>query len=223
MGGRKETPPTIIMPAEGAPQAFQTIVPQKSYKDMAESTLRTEKEINRLMGQRYNEVGTPEEIGARKKGVEMQAAASYLSSLPKGPVDERFKETPRAFPVKSNRRSTFDTVPGSMSGFGSTRPGTGRPPTGGGGTVLPGQPRPLLHAGGTRGGSQGQIGPMPIQTDPAKETAKKRFAESKKAYEAALEKAKKTPRSFMAETKDPSYAQNPDSMFIPQIINAPDK
>ena len=202
MGGRKETPPTIIMPEEGAPQAFQTIVPQKSYKDMAESTLRTEKEINRLMGQRYNEVGTPEEIGARKKGVEMQAAASYLSSLPKGPVDERFKETPRAFPVKSNRRATFDTVPGSMSGFGSTRPGTGRPAT---------------------GGSQGQIGSMPIQTDPAKEAAKKRFDESKKAYEAALEKAKKTPRSFMAETKDPSYAQNPDSMFIPQIINAPDK
>ena len=46
MGGRKETPPTIIMPAEGAPQAFQTIVPQKSYKDIAESTLRSEKEIN---------------------------------------------------------------------------------------------------------------------------------------------------------------------------------
>ena len=203
MGGRKETPPTIIMPAEGAPQAFQTIVPQKSYKDIAESTLRTEKEINRLMGQRYDEVGTPEEIGARKKGVEMQAAASYLASLPKGPVDERFKETPRAFPVKSNRRATFDTVPGSMSGFGSTRPGTGRPAT-----------------GGTGGG---QVGTMPVQTDPAKEAAKKRFDESKKAYEAALEKAKKTPRSFMAETKDPAYAQNPDSMFIPQIINAPDK
>ena len=206
MGGRKETPPTIIMPAEGAPQAFQTIVPQKSYKDMAESTLRTEKEINRLMGQRYNEVGTPEEIGARKKGVEMQAAASYLSSLPKGPVDERFKETPRAFPVKSNRRATFDTVPGSMSGFGSTRPGTGSPPTGGTGS--------------------GQIGIPPFtppQTAPAKDAAKQRFDESKKAYEAALEKAKKTPRSFMPETKDPSYAQNPDSMFIPQIINAPDK
>ena len=206
MGGRKETPPTIIMPAEGAPQAFQTIVPQKSYKDIAESTLRTEKEINRLMGQRYDEVGTPEEIGARKKGVEMQAAASYLASLPKGPVDERFKETPRAFPVKSNRRATFDTVPGSMSGFGSTRPGTGSPPTAGTGS--------------------GQIGIPPFtppQTDPAKDAAKKRFDESKKAYEAALEKAKKTPRSFMAETKDPAYAQNPDSMFIPQIINAPDK
>ena len=202
MGGRKETPPTIIMPEEGAPQAFQTIVPQKSYKDMAASTLGTVKEINRLMGQRYDEVGTPAEIGARKKGVEMQSAASYLASLPKGPVDERFKETPRAFPVKSNTRATFDTVPGSMSGFGSTRPGTGRPPTGGVG---------------------GQMGTMPVQTDPAKEAAKKRFDESKKAYEAALEKAKKTPRSFIAETKDPAYAQNPDSMFIPQIINAPDK
>jgi len=199
MGGRKETPPTIIMPAEGSPQAFQTIVPQKSYKDIAESTLRTEKEINRLMGQRYDEVGTPEEIGARKKGVEMQAAASYLSSLPKGTADERFKETPRAFPIKSNRRGTFDTVPGSMSGFGSTRPGTG-----------------------SAGGSQGQGGffPLPLKpTDPAKEAATKNFEESKKAYQAALDKAKKTPRSFIAETKDPSYAQNPDSMFIPQIVN----
>ena len=211
MGGRKETPPTIIMPAEGAPQAFQTIVPQKSYKDMAESTQRTEKEINRLMGQRYDEVGTPEEIGARKKGVEMQAAASYLASLPKGPVDERFKETPRAFPVKSNRRATFDTVPGSMSGFGSTRPGTGRPATGGGGTKGPSLPGTKIYVGGL-GGSP--IGPTPIQTDPAKEAAKKRFDESKKAYEAALEKAKKTPRSFMAETKDPSYAQNPDSVCL---------
>ena len=52
--------------------------------------------------------------------------ASYLSSLPRGgSPDERFKETPRAFPIKSNRRATFDTVPGSMSGFGGSRPGTG--------------------------------------------------------------------------------------------------
>ena len=68
MGGSKPTPPTIIMPAESNPQAFQTIIPQKSYKDLAESMQRTEREINRLAGQRYDEVGTPEEIGARKKG-----------------------------------------------------------------------------------------------------------------------------------------------------------
>ena len=45
MGGSKPTPPTIIMPEESNPQAFQTIIPQKSYKDLAESMRRTEGEI----------------------------------------------------------------------------------------------------------------------------------------------------------------------------------
>ncbi len=125
MGGSKPTPPTIIMPEESNPQAFQTIIPQKSYKDLAESMRRTEGEINRVMGQRYDEVGTPQEIGARAKGIEMQSAGSYLASLPKGPADESFKETPREFPIKSNRRSTFDTVPGSVAGYGKARTGTG--------------------------------------------------------------------------------------------------
>ena len=119
MGGSKPTPPTIIMPEESNPQAFQTIIPQKSYKDLAESMRRTEKEINRITAQRYDEVGTPAEIGAQQRAIEMQEAASYAASLPRGgSPDERFKETPRPFPIKSNRRATFDTVPGSMTGFG---------------------------------------------------------------------------------------------------------
>ena len=186
--GRSPTPPTIIMPEESNPQAFQTIIPQKSYKDLAESMRRTEKEINRITDQRYDEVGTPAEIGARQRGIEMQEAASYAASLPKGgSPDERFKETPRAFPIKSNRRSTFDTVPGSMSGFGGSRPGTGAAPV--------------------------------SQTDPAREAAKMRYDESKKAYQAAIDKAKKTPRSFMPETKDPGFAQNTDDLYLPKVIN----
>ena len=91
MGGSKPTPPTIIMPEESNPQAFQTIIPQKSYKDLAESMRRTEKEINRITDQRYDEVGTPAEIGAKQRAIEMQEAASYLSSLPRGgSPDERF-------------------------------------------------------------------------------------------------------------------------------------
>jgi len=153
---------------------------------------RTEKEYNRLVDQRYDTVGTAAEIGARDKGRQMQEAASYLSSLPAGgSPDTSFKETPRAFPIKSNRRSTFDTVPGSMSGFGSTRPGTG--------------------TSTSMGGS--------LANDPAKEAAAKRYEESKKTYAKALDKAKNTPRSFMPETKDPGFAQNPDSMYIPQQIN----
>ena len=192
MGGSRPSPPTIIMPEESNPQAFQTIVPQKSYKDLAESMRRTEKEYNRLVDQRYDTVGTAAEMGARDKGIQMQEAASYLSSLPAGgSPDTSFNDTPRAFPIKSNRRSTFDTVPGSMSGFGSTRPGTG--------------------TGTSMGGS--------LANDPAKEAAAKRYEESKKTYAKALDKAKKTPRSFMPETKDPGFAQNPDTMYIPQQIN----
>ena len=205
MGGSSPAPPTIIMPEESNPQAFQTIIPQKSYKDLAESMRRTEKEINRITDQRYDEVGTPAEIGAKQRAIEMQEAASYASSLPRGgSPDERFKETPRAFPIKSNRRATFDTVPGSMSGFGGSRPGTGAAPTG--------------------ARSQGQVGMLPYPTprpqiDPAKQAASVRFEKSKKDYAKALNKAATTPRSFMPETKDPGFAQNKDDLYLPKVIN----
>ena len=130
MGGSKPTPPTIIMPADSNPQAYQTIIPQKSYKDLAESMQRTDKEYNRLLDARYDTVGTPAEMGARQRGIEMQEAASYLASLPQGgSPNQGFQETPRDFPIKSNTRGTFDTVPGSVAGFGDTRPGTGAAPT----------------------------------------------------------------------------------------------
>ena len=228
MGGSKPTPPTIIMPEESNPQAFQTIIPQKSYKDLAESMRRTEKEINRLTAQRYDEVGTPAEIGAKQRAIEMQEAASYASSLPRGgSPDERFKETPRPFAIKSNRRATFDTVPGAMSGFGGSRPGTGPGPTGGGRPLPPG----VIFSGGQspRGtqpfhkGTSGFLRFPPKQIDPAKEAASVRFEKSKKDYAKALNKAATTPRSFMPETKDPGFAKNPDDLYLPKVINAPDE
>lgn len=218
MGGSKPTPPTIIMPEESNPQAFQTIIPQKSYKDLAESMRRTEKEINRITAQRYDEVGTPAEIGAQQRAIEMQEAASYKASLPRGgSPDERFKETPRPFPIKSNRRATFDTVPGTMDGFGGSRPNTGPGPTGGG-----------------RGGrAVGQVGPPPGRSgffpfprkpsNPAKEAAGMRYDQAKSNYFDAIKKAKTKPGTFMPETVNPGFAQNPDDLYLPKIINAPDE
>ena len=245
MGGSKPTPPTIIMPEESNPQAFQTIIPQKSYKDLAESMRRTEKEINRITAQRYDEVGTPAEIGAQQRAIEMQEAASYKASLPRGgSPDERFKETPRPFPIKSNRRATFDTVPGSMTGFGGSRSKTGPGPTGRGGRKIP---PGVIFSGGIQGqnprGTQpyhrsvpkGPIGNRPLPgkggffpfprkpSNPAKEAAGMRYDQAKSNYFDALKKAKTKPGTFMPETVNPGFAQNPDDLYLPKVINAPDE
>tara|TARA_R100001224_G_scaffold47162_1_gene27200 strand:+ start:89 stop:838 length:750 start_codon:yes stop_codon:yes gene_type:complete len=247
MGGSKPTPPTIIMPEESNPQAFQTIIPQKSYKDLAESMRRTEKEINRITGQRYDEVGTPAEIGAQQRAIEMQEAASYKASLPRGgSPDERFKETPRPFPIKSNRRATFDTVPGTMDGFGGSRPNTGPGPTRGEkGRRLPRRgrgpiPPEIMYSGGqSPRGTQpfqkrtSQVGPPPGRSgffrlprkpsNPAKEAASMRYNQAKSNYFDALNKAKTKKPTFMPETVNPGFAQNKDDLYLPKIINAPDE
>ena len=218
MGGSKPSAPTVIMPAETQPQQFQSVIPEKSFKDLAQQMGRIEKETGKIQDQRYDEVGPHAEIGAKQRAIETQEAASYKASLPRGgSPDERFKETPRPFPIKSNRRATFDTVPGSMTGFGGSRPNTGPSPTRGG--------------GGRR--AVGQVGPPPGRSgffpfprkpsNPAKEAASMRYNQAKSNYFDALNKAKTKKPTFMPETVNPGFAQNPDDLYLPKVINAPEE
>ena len=109
-GGGSNT--QIVIPEGEAPRAFQTVIPQKSYKDLAESMNRTEKEYNRVLDQRYDMVGTAADIGAKQRGIEMQEAASYASSLPAASSpDTSFKATPRPFDITS-KGNTFQTAEG---------------------------------------------------------------------------------------------------------------
>ena len=101
----------LIIPESEKPKAFQTVIPQKSYKDLAESMGRTETEYNRLLDTRYDMTGTGAQIGAKQRGIEMQEAASYASSLPKGSADQSFRGTPREFNIKS-KGNTFETAAG---------------------------------------------------------------------------------------------------------------
>ena len=124
-GGGSSQPNIVIPPAE-TPRAFQTIIPQKSYKDLAESMGRTEQEIIRAEGNRQDMTGTAQELGAKQRGVEMQEAASYASSLPAAASpDTSFRGTPREFDITSNAQGTFDTKAGqtpktgSSAGFGN--------------------------------------------------------------------------------------------------------
>ena len=169
-GGGSES--NIIIPEGEKPRAFQTVIPQKSYKDLAESMGRTETEYNRLLDSRYDMTGTSAAIGAQQRGIEMQEAADYASSL--------------EFDIKS-KGNTFETAAGQS------------PKVVG---------KPLLTSGST-----GQVGPNKTLAQQAAET---RYGDAKDYYLAAVEKAKKTPRSYMTPTKDPGFAQNDPSIYLPK-------
>jgi len=177
-GGGNES--NIIIPEGEKPKAFQTVIPQKSYKDLAESMGRTETEYNRLLDTRYDMTGTGAQIGAKQRGIEMQEAASYASSLPKSESpDTSFRGTPREFNIKS-KGNTFETAAGQS------------PKTGGATTqALP-------------------------QKTLAREAAEMRQKDAKDYYLAAVKKAKATPRSYMEPTKDPGFAQNDPSIYLPK-------
>ena len=78
MGGSKPSAPTVIMPAETKPQQFQSVIPEKSFKDLAEQMGRIEKETGKIQEQRYDEVGTPAEIGAKDKGRHVSSCCLFI-------------------------------------------------------------------------------------------------------------------------------------------------
>jgi hypothetical protein len=126
MGGSSPSAPTVIMPAETKPQQFQSVIPEKSFKDLAEQMGRIEKETGKIQQQRYDEVGTPAEMGAQSKGTNMLAAAAYLSSLPNKAPDTSFQTTPRPFGITSTK-DAFDQKKGQSVGAStgtSTAPAT---------------------------------------------------------------------------------------------------
>jgi len=114
MGGSKPSSPTVIMPPKTQPEQFQTVVPEKSFKDLAEQMKRIETETGKIQEQRYDEVGTPSQIGARQAGIRMREAAAYLGSLPAAQLDTSFKPTFRPFDIKSTA-SAASTVPGQSA------------------------------------------------------------------------------------------------------------
>ena len=124
MGGSKPSAPTVIMPAETKPQQFQSVIPEKSFKDLAEQMNRIETETGKIQDQRYDEVGTPAEMGARSKGTNFKAAAAYLASLPSSMPDTSFQTTPRPFDITSTA-GTFNQKAGqtaSKTGSGTVTP-----------------------------------------------------------------------------------------------------
>lgn len=82
MGGSKPSAPQVVMPAPAAPIIFQSLVPEQSYKDLAAQMGRYQQQRGEIEKQRYSEVGTPGEIGARQRARDVKTEEAYLASLP---------------------------------------------------------------------------------------------------------------------------------------------
>ena len=185
MGGSAPSPPTVIMPPQTAAERYQSLIPQESFQDVAETMNRIETETAKVQQQRYDDTGTPAERGARQAKVRMNEAASYLASLPTSSPDTSFKTTPRPFGITSTA-SSATTQPGqNLSGTGVVR-STSTPSS---------KPKSNL--------------------DIVRDMARKQLTDAQKNYADAVDYAKKTPRPTGTITKDPSFANRPDEIFLP--------
>lgn len=84
MGGSRPSPPSVVMPSPTAPTTYQSVTPLESYEDLAQQLERIQAETGKIQGQRYQEVGTPAELGARQAARRQLEAASYLAAVPTG-------------------------------------------------------------------------------------------------------------------------------------------
>lgn len=82
MGGSKPSAAQAVMPAPAAPIVFQSVVPEQSYRDLAAQLGRYEEERGKIEKQKYAEVGTPAEIGARQRARDVKSEIAYMESLP---------------------------------------------------------------------------------------------------------------------------------------------
>ena len=110
MGGSRPSPPTVVMPTPPAPTLYQSVTPLQSYQDLRRQLRRIQEQTDQIQRQRFTEVGTPEEIGARQRGIEAREAASYLASLPKG--DTTLEQTTG---LKDPYKPIRETVEGQLT------------------------------------------------------------------------------------------------------------
>lgn len=82
MGRSSPSPGQYYSPAPAPATVYQSVVPEQDYGAVAERLKRIQGQTDTALAQRYQEVGTPAELGARQAGRRVQEAASYLAAIP---------------------------------------------------------------------------------------------------------------------------------------------
>ena len=115
---------------------------------------------------------------------------TYESSLPGQSRirEDRFLETPREFPIRSNNRSTFDTRPGKTAGKNKAR---------------------RLRGGGKIEKTSAQKAAGMLRKDAASD-----YRRALKRVEQERKKGRKS--LFLKYPKNPGFAKNKDEIFAPK-------
>lgn len=104
------------MPAPVAPIVFQSIVPEQSYTDLAAQMERYQQQRGEIEKQRYSEVGTPGEIGAKQMARDVKTEQAYLASLPgREPVGVSNTALSQAHAQYADSLKTVNNVPAPPS------------------------------------------------------------------------------------------------------------
>ena len=84
MGGSAPTytQEKIFMPKPTAPRQYRSYVPYEDMEAIDAYMGRLDEQTAALQQDRFREVGTPAELGARARGRELRENAAYLASLP---------------------------------------------------------------------------------------------------------------------------------------------
>jgi hypothetical protein len=96
------------MPAPVAPTVYQSVIPKESFAHTADYLARIQDQTQEARNTLYSQAGTPAQLRAQNAGVDMQAAGTYLASLPTGDkytratsgVDNKFAPAQQAATVK---------------------------------------------------------------------------------------------------------------------------
>ena len=84
MGGSSPSAPVTYIPTAAAPTLFESKIPEPDFERAGQYLARIRSDRKVAEQQRYQQVGTPAEIGARQAGIRAQEAATYAASLPQG-------------------------------------------------------------------------------------------------------------------------------------------
>lgn len=84
MGGSKPSAPVTYIPTAAAPTLFESKIPEADFERAGQYLAKIRSDRKVAEQQRYQQVGTPAEMGARGANIQAQEAATYAASLPQG-------------------------------------------------------------------------------------------------------------------------------------------